>query len=81
MYSKVITCYKLEEAKIYRETLAKRFYCILPDPVALIDEHRADMLSMAGLRVPQSGLCCYSVVRATVQYILTSGTFSPQAKA
>lgn len=81
MYSKAITCCKLEEAKIYRETLAKRFYCILTDPVALIDEDRADMLSMAGLRMPQFELGCYSVVQATVQYILTSCTFSPQAKA
>jgi len=47
-----MTCCKLEEDKIYRETLAKRFYWVLTDSVSLIGECRADVLGRAGLRAP-----------------------------
>lgn len=49
VYSKVITCCKVEEAKLYKEMLAKVFYWILTDLVALIGEYRTDVLGRAGL--------------------------------
>ena len=81
MYNEVITCCKLKEAKIYRDTLAKRFDWILTDSVALIGEHRADMLGRAGLKSTSIWtlflLCSpgYSSV-----YNLTLCTFSSHAK-
>lgn len=78
MYSKAISCCRLEEDKIYRKILSKRFYWILTDSVALIGECRAVILGRAGLGLLGFGLCFYSIAQTTVTLPLC--TFSPHAK-
>lgn len=77
MYSKVITCCKVEEAKIYREMLSKRFYWILTDSVALIAEYRTDTLGKAGLKRPCNS-CCHQDYSSI--YNLSLCTFSTYPK-
>lgn len=48
--------------------LAKRFYWILTDSVALTGNHRADIPGRAGLRAPQFGPVFYSFLLCSPDY-------------